>query len=550
MGTLDWIVLGLFCLGLVGIIIWVSKQKDETSADYFLAGRDATWIAIGSSIFASNIGSEHLVGLAGAGASSGMAMAHWEMHGWLILILGWVFVPFYARSGVFTMPEFLEKRYNRGSRSVLSIISLVSYVFTKVAVTVYAGGIVFKQVFGIESIFGIDFFWISAVGLVVLTGIYTTTGGMKAVLWTSVLQTPILLIGSLAVLIIGLVKLGGWTEMMTICRAVPVNADGNTMTELMRSANDPEYPWTGVILGSAIIGFWYWCTDQYIVQRVLSGRNQTESRRGAILGAAFKLTPVFIFLIPGMIAYALNVKGIIHLPDSDSAFSVLVKELLPIGFKGLVVGGILAALMSSLASLFNSSATLFTVDFYQKYKPQATEKELVKVGRIATIVVVVLGVLWIPVMKGLGKVLYAYLQDVQSLLAPGIAAVFLLGIASKKTTPMAGLIGLITGFVLGMTRLALKVFAGGMGHDSIIYKVFLAPNWLHYEIFLFFLVIIIIVVASMVTKKADPEKIRGLYFGSATAEEKAVTRAGWNNWDVISSVIILVVIIGFYIYFW
>jgi len=550
MGTMDWIVLGIFCLGLVGIIIWVTRQKSETSTDYFLAGRDATWLAIGSSIFASNIGSEHLVGLAGAGASSGMAMAHWEMHGWLILILGWFFVPFYERSGVFTMPEFLEKRYNKGARSILSIISLVSYVFTKVAVTVYAGGVVFKQVFGIESMFGIDFFWISAVGLVVLTGIYTTLGGMKAILWTSVLQAPVLLIGSLAVLVIGLIRLGGWSEMMEICRAVPVNADGDSMTSLIRSANDPEYPWTGVLLGSAIIGFWYWCTDQFIVQRVLSGRNQTESRRGAILGAAFKITPVFIFLIPGMIAYSMNAKGMISLPDSDSAFSVLVKELLPLGFKGLVVGGILAALMSSLASLFNSSATLFTVDFYEKFKPDASEKELVKVGRIATVVVVVLGILWIPVMRGLGKVLYAYLQDVQSLLAPGIAAVFLFGIATKRTTPAAGLIGLATGFILGMTRLGLKVFAGGINPDGVIYKVFLAPNWLHYEIALFFIVIIIMIVTSMLTKKADEIKIKGLYIGSATAGQKAITRASWNNWDVVFSGIIIAVIIGFYIYFW
>jgi len=363
MGTLDWIVLALFCAGLEGIIIWVLKQQKETSTDYFLAGRDATWLAIGASIFASNIGSEHLVGLAGAGASSGMAMAHWEMHGWIILILGWFFVPFYARSGVFTMPEFLEKRYNSSARSFLSVISLVSYVLTKVAVTVYAGGVVFKEVFGIESIFGIDFFWISAVGLVILTGIYTTLGGMRAVLYTSVLQTPVLLIGSLAVLVIGLIKLGGWSEMMEICRAVPVNEAGDTMTNLMRSPSDPEYPWTGVILGSAIIGFWYWCTDQFIVQRVLSGRNQKESRRGAILGATFKLSPVFIFLIPGMIAYALNQKGLLTLTDSDAAFPAMVKELLPIGFTGLVVGGILAALMSSLASLYNSSATLFTVDF-------------------------------------------------------------------------------------------------------------------------------------------------------------------------------------------
>jgi SSS family solute:Na+ symporter len=553
MVTLDWIVLGLFCLGLIGIILWVARQKDITSADYFLAGRDATWLAIGSSIFASNIGSEHLVGLAGAGASSGMAMAHWEMHGWIILILGWFFVPFYARSGVFTMPEFLERRYNKESRSFLSIISLVSYVLTKVAVTVYAGGVVFKQVFGIESIFGIDFFWISAVGLVVLTGIYTTLGGMKAVLYTSILQTPVLLIGSLAVLVIGLIKLGGWHEMMEICRAVPVNADGDTMTSLIRSANDPEYPWTGVLLGSAIIGFWYWCTDQYIVQRVLSGRDQKESRRGAILGAYFKLTPVFIFLIPGMIAFALHqkgIKGFIHLTSSDSAFAVLVKELLPLGFKGLVVGGLLAALMSSLASLFNSSATLFTVDFYKKFKPEAPEKELVKVGRIATAVVVILGILWIPVMKGLGKVLYAYLQDVQSLLAPGIAAVFLLGISSKRITSKAGFTGLISGFVLGMTRLALKIFGGALNHDGLVYRIFVAPNWLHYEIVLFFIVIALMIAVSMFTPKPDPVAIRGVYYGSATPEEKAITRASWNKWDVINSAIIITVIMVFYIYFW
>ncbi len=550
MGILDWIVLGLFCLGLVAIIVWVTRKKTETSTDYFLAGRDATWLAIGSSIFASNIGSEHLVGLAGAGASSGMAMAHWEMHGWIILILAWFFVPFYARSGVFTMPEFLEKRYNKGARSVLSIISLVSYVFTKVAVTVYAGGIVFKQVFGIESMFGIDFFWISAIGLVVLTGIYTTLGGMRAVLATSILQTPILLVGSIVILIVGLIKVGGWSEVMEICRAVPVNEYGDTMTELMRSAQDKDFPWTGVILGSAIIGFWYWCTDQFIVQRVLSGRNLTHSRRGAILGAGFKLLPVFIFLIPGMIAYALNAKGMISLPDSDSAFAVLVKELLPLGFKGLVVGGILAALMSSLASLFNSSATLFTVDFYEKFRPQATEKELVRVGRIATVVVVVLGILWIPVMKGLGKFLYAYLQDVQSMLAPGIAAVFLLGILSKKITPKAGLWGLLIGFVLGMTRLGFNIFGKGMSGEGLFYSIFIGMNNYNYEVILFFFVIVLMLIISYFTPKKDPELIKGLHVGSVSAEQKALVRASYNNWDLLFSGLIIAVIIAFYAYFW
>ncbi|MGC9470504.1 MAG: sodium:solute symporter [Bacteroidales bacterium] len=550
MTIFDWIVLGIFCMVLIGVIVWVVRQKKDTSADYFLAGRDATWIAIGASIFASNIGSEHLVGLAGAGASSGMAMAHWEMHGWMILLLGWLFVPFYERSGVFTMPEFLERRYNKQSRSFLSIISLVSYVLTKVAVTVYAGGVVFKQVFGIESMFGIDFFWISAIGLVILTGIYTVLGGMKAVLWTSVIQTPVLLVGSLAVLVIGLIKLGGWGEMMEICRAVPVNDYGDSMTNLIRSPKDPDFPWTGVLLGSAIIGFWYWCTDQYIVQRVLSGRDQKQSRRGAIFGAYLKLTPVFIFLIPGMIAYALNEKGLMPLEHSDAAFPTMVRELLPIGFKGIVVGGILAALMSSLASLFNSSATLFTVDFYKKYRPNAPEKELVRVGRIATATVVVLGVLWIPVMKGLGKVLYEYLQDVQSLLAPGIAAAFLLGILSKKTTPAAGITGLLVGFVLGMTRLIMNVFESGMNPDTLIYKVFVAPNWLHYEIVLFGLIILVMVVVSFFTERKNEASIEGLYLGSATGVQKAITRASWNKWDVIHSFIILGVIVAFYIYFW
>ncbi|MEZ5018911.1 MAG: sodium:solute symporter [Bacteroidales bacterium] len=550
MFLLDWIVLGAFVLALVAFIVISLRKKENTSTDYFLAGRDATWIAIGASIFASNIGSEHLVGLAGAGASSGMAMAHWEMHGWLILLLGWLFVPFYSRSGVFTMPEFLEKRYNKESRSVLSIISLVSYVLTKVAVTVYAGGVVFKDVFGIESIWGIDFFWISAIGLVLITGVYTTLGGMKAVLWTSVLQTPVLLAGSIAVLITGLIKVGGWDELMHICRAVPVNEYGDTMTQLIRSPKDAQFPWTGVLLGSAIIGFWYWCTDQYIVQRVLSGRDQTQARRGAIFGGALKLTPVFIFLIPGMIAYALNQQGVITLTSSDSAFSTLVKELLPMGFTGLVVGGILAALMSSLASLFNSSATLFTIDFYQKYRPNAPEAQLVKVGRIATVVVVILGVLWIPVMKGIGKVLYAYLQDVQSLLAPGIAAAFLLGILSKKVTPAAGLTGLLTGFSIGMLRLIFMVFKGFLNPDGAIYQIFVGTNWLHYEIINFAIVIVTMIVVSYFTPKIDEQRILGLTLGSATAEQKALTRASWNKWDVIASGFVIVVVLAFYAYFW
>ena len=571
--SLDWFTLGLFFLGLIAIVWWVIRQKEETSADYFLAGRKAGWIAIGASIFASNIGSEHLVGLAGAGAKTGMAMAHWEIHAWLILVLGWVFVPFYARSMVYTMPEFLEKRYCSGARMVLSIISLVSYVLTKVAVTVWAGGTVFKTVLGIETLrigsVSIDFFWVGAIGLVIITGIYTVIGGMRAVLYTSILQTPVLLIGSIVILFVGLSKLGGWGELQLICSQTPTDY-GDNMMSLIRSAKDTQFPWTGVLLGSAIIGFWYWCTDQYIVQRTLSAPNQKEARRGTIFAGYLKLLPVFIFLIPGMIAFALAQKNIIQLDDPDKAFPVLVSQLLPAGIKGIVVGGLTAALMSSLASLFNSSATLFTVDFYKKFKKYTTEKELVFVGRIATAVVVVLGIAWIPVMRGLGQVLYEYLQDVQSLLAPGIAAVFILGVFSKRTSAAGGLWGLIIGFFLGISRLVLKVVckafdsSGEILNEWVTKRVmnpdlslmqqlivkFVGINWLHYCIFLFFLILLICYVISFFTKKPDPEKIQGLTFGSATPEQIKETRNSYNKWDIIHSLTILGAVIAFYIYFW
>lgn len=624
MAPIDWIVIALFFLALIGIVVWVFMQRDKDTKDYFLAGKDAGWVSIGSSIFASNIGSEHLVGLAGTGFISGMAMAHWEIQAWVILLLGWVFVPFYDRIKIFTMPEFLERRFSAGSRSILSIISLISYVLTKVAVTVYAGGVVFKEVFGIESMWGIDFFWISAIGLVLVTGIYTVLGGMKAVMYTSVLQTPVLLIGSVVILIIGLTKVGGWGEVQHIV--------GDNM-HLMRPINDPEFPWPGVILASMVIGFWYWCTDQFIVQRVLSGRNQREARRGAILGGYFKLLPVFIFLIPGMIAFALSQKGLLNVPSSDSAFAAMVAQLLPVGFKGVVVCGLLAALMSSLASLFNSSAALFVGDFYKKFKPKASELQLVRVGRIATVVVVILGVAWIPVMLGLGKVLYEYLQAVQGLLAPAIASVFLLGVFWKRTTAKAALWGMIIGFAVGMFRLFLNVTVGAkvalvteaqklmvkvnsvteytrelletnihafsdkigntfplvgdsmqtsvkeaavsmavitpegkenaynllsqvsgsldtmlMDQYGFLYSIASVNGHIFTSLLFIFCIALIIFISLFTT--APTEKQLNFTYYAASADEKALTRASWNKWDVIHTVIIVTVIVLFYIYFW
>ncbi len=559
MGFLDWIVIALFFVALVLIIVWVSRQKQNTASDYFLGGKDATWIAIGASIFASNIGSEHLIGLAGAGASSGMAMAHWEIQGWMILLLGWVFVPFYTRSMVYTMPEFLERRYNGASRTILSLISLISYVLTKVAVTVYAGGLVFQQVFGIETLWGIDFFWIAAIGLVLLTAVYTIVGGMKSVLYTSVLQTPILLLGSLIILVLGLRALGGWDEMMRVCSIVEVNEYGDTMTNLIRDNRDSNYPWLGALIGSSVIGFWYWCTDQFIVQRVLSGKNEKESRRGTIFGAYLKLLPVFLFLIPGMIAYALSHEGVVVngetfvLSTPDAAFPTLVAKLLPAGVKGLIVCGILAALMSSLASLFNSSSALFTIDFYQRFHPDTDPKKLVRIGQAATVVIVFLGIIWIPVMRSMGDVLYNYLQEVQSVLAPGIAAAFLMGIVWKRATAQGGMWGLITGLAIGITRLSAKIwydFNPVEGDHNWFQYMFYDCNWLFFCGWMLLFCLVVVFVVSLFTKAPDPAKIQGLVFGTSTPEQRMATFNSWNRWDVIHSVIILGITAAFYIYFW
>lgn len=556
MATIDWIIIVLFLLGLFGIIWWVLKHKKDNTSDYFLSGRSETWLAVGAAIFAANIGSEHLVGLAGAGAESGMAMAHWEMQGWMILILGWVFVPFYAHSRVFTMPEFLMKRFNKNTSSTLSIITLISYVLTKVSVTAFTGGIFLQSVMGID-------FWYGAIGLVLLTGIFTVLAGMKGIMTISVIQTPILIVGSILILLLGLLKLGGggildgWNEM--------VKHAGNNI-HLYHPKGDPWYdkfPGVGVIFGASIIGFWYWCTDQHIVQRALAAKNLSNARKGTILAGFLKVLPVFMFLIPGMIAAAMKAKGQVMFTDNNEAYGSLVGTLLPVGLKGIVVVGFIAALMTSLAAHFNSSATLFTIDFYKHYKPQASEHNLVWIGRIATISVVLLGLIWIPIMKGLGSVLYEYLQNVQSLIAPAIAAVFLLGVFNRKITPKAGEWGLLIGFLIGMFRLGLMIFDPGSHFDQATQKLITDPslrygifelvlkyNWLNFSVFLFLLTMGLMVVVSFFTPRASTEQLLGLTYFSQSPEQIAETRASWSKWDVVTSLIVVAICVAFYIHFW
>jgi SSS family solute:Na+ symporter len=566
---LDWVII-VVGIGLVTWAVWRSVHKHKRSqqgadSEDYLFGKGEPWYIIGAAIFAANIGSEHLVGLAGTGAKSGVGMAHWEMQGWMILILGWLFVPFYqlmnSKLGkIITMPDFLKNRYTPRTGSWLSIITLIAYVLTKVSVTAFTGGIF------LESLLGIPF-WYGAIGLIVLTGIFTIFGGMKGVMTLSAIQTPILIVGSFLVLFLGLAALGGgsiadgWSAMIDHARTLNGGHGTNHMFHF--ETGDPmydEYPGFWVFIGASIIGLWYWATDQHIVQRVL-GQSKGEgndvvmkrARRGTIAAGYFKILPVFMFLIPGMIAAALAARpgSGFTLENPDTAFGSMVKFVLPAGVKGIVTIGFISALVASLAAFFNSCATLYTEDFYKPMFKGKTEERYVLVGRIATVVVVILGIAWIPVMMSLGS-LYSYLQGIQSLLAPAMVAVFVLGIFSKRITPKAGELGLIVGFIIGMLRLLTNIFTDtgknimtGWYWESTHW--FWHTNWLIFEIWLLVFIMLFMAVVSLFTAKPTAQQIDAITF---TGDYKSLIKKSWDKWDVIASLGVVILCALFYIYFW
>ena len=561
--TLDWFVIGLY-FAVIGVVAWWYGRHQKDSVDYFLAGRNAGFITIGASIFTSNIGSEHIVGLAGQGASTGMAMAHWELHAWVLILLSGFFVPFYYKSGVQTIPEFLERRFNARARTILSVVSLVAYVFTKVSVTVFAGAIVFQAL--LPDTFGSrdNAFWVGAFTTVILTGTYTVFGGMRAIMATATPQAVIILFGSFVITWTGLSQLGasagggvgaGWGELVSTASA---NA---AQFALWRPLSDPDFPWLGVLIASPIIGIWYWCTDQYIVQRALSAKDLQSARRGALFGGLLKVWPVLIFLVPGMIGWALHQKGLLALPmkmvdgvsviDGDTVFPTLVTTLLPSGIRGLIVACLLAALMSSLASLFNSSASLFTVDIYEKLRPGRSERHLLAVGRIATTVVVVAGLLWIPVMKVIsGGGLYQYLQSVQGYLAPPITAVFLLGLFWKRLNGQGAVWALAGGFVLGMFKLTCQAFFGA---GKIEEPAFLAAigdfNFLYATGVLFVASAILMIVGSLTSEPPADEQIKGLTYASIRELHGEEISRSWDTGNKVLSGLIVALVLGLYLYF-
>ena len=576
--TIDWVIIVAYFALILGIAFWVIRQKNDTSEDFFLAGRNLGWFVVGASIFASNIGSEHIVGLAGSGATDGVIQAHYELHAWCLLVLGWILAPFYMRSKIYTMPEFLEKRYSPTARWVLSMISLVAYVLTKVAVGIFAGGIVFGVLLPDINFFGLNSFWFGSILVIVLTGIYSTLGGLKAVAYTEAIQTVILIIGSVLVTWYGLDALGGWGELRSIAGSEAFNLWRPILPEGLESTWAPiknettqawyfntNYPWITMLFCAPIIGLWYWCTDQYIVQRMLGANGLTEARRGTIAAAFLKLLPVFIFIIPGIICFALaesgkmetireaimDSEGNLITANAQQAFPLLVATVLPAGIRGIVVAGLLAALMSSLAGVFNASSTLFTMDFYSKFKPNTSEKDLVRIGRIATLGMVVIGLLWIPVIQG-SRGLYEYLQSVQGYLAPPIFVVFFFGIFNKRMNTKGALWALGIGFAMGLFRLAVDTPVALSGHQYTEGSFFWIVNnifFQYYSLLIFLVSAVVMVVVSNRTEEPDYAKIAGLAFGTVSAEEQAIVKASYTKSDVYWSVLVCVLIVAAYVYF-
>jgi SSS family solute:Na+ symporter len=527
--TFDWAVVVLYfvLIFVVAAIVTRRGHPTESTDGFFLAGRNIGWFVVGASLFASNIGAEHLVGLAGTGAASGVAVAQFEIiAGLVLLLLGWFFVPFYLRSGVFTMPEFLERRYSAGPRMYLAIVSVVSYVLTKISVTVAAGGIVFEALMGIN-------FWTGATIVVVATGAYTLLGGLRVVLYTDAIQMFVFLAGSIAITVLGLQALGGWDVL--------VETVGQDHFDLWKPSTHPDFPWTGILFGAPILGIWYWCTDQFIVQRVLSARNLAEARRGTIFAGFLKQTPIFLFVLPGIIAYALAQTGHIQLDRADQALPALTAQLLPTGLRGLAVAGLLAALMSSLSSVFNSSATLVTMDLYKHWRPQASERQLVVTGQVTTVILVLFGLAWIPFMQLISAQIYTYLQSVQAYISPPIAAVFLVGLLWPRANAAGAIAALALGFVLGFGRLILELNAPLAWAPA---AAFAGINFLHFAVLLFAASVVVLVLVSLATAAPKAERLRDLTIATVQPQDPAVVaqERPRRRGDAALSILLLILI--------
>lgn len=557
LSTADILIIAVYFCVVFAIGFYFSR-KERTSADYFLASRNVGWFAIGASLFVSNISTEHFIGLAGTGASSGLAVGHFEwLACFMLLILGWIFVPFYLRSNVFTMPEFLERRFNRSCATYLASISVIAYVFTKISVHLYAAAVVLERVVGWSPM-------TAAIILVLATGIYTIAGGLAAVIYTDLVQTLILVVGAVILTIMGLHAAGGFSGLRA---ALPPD-----YFHMIKPASDSAFPWTGIFFGAPILGIWYWCTDQVMVQRVLSARSEGHAKAATIFAGFLKILPVFILVLPGLIAVALYRDLFQFGPhgevlNGDIAYPTLIVNLLPSGLVGMMIAALLAALMGAMSSVFNSASTLVTLDFYKKYRPNASERNLVNFGRVATGAMVVLGLLWVPFIHLINNQLYLYLQSVQAYISPPIAACFILGIIWPRLNGKGAITSLLTGFVLGAVRFIMELkdrSAGGHYFTSGAASWLVNMNFLHYAILMFVVCSVVLIAVSLATPAPDRRQLAGLTF--ATVQEKLAVQpvgavaaqpayrltaesAAELRLNVAFSVVLALTVIGLWIYF-
>ncbi len=557
LSTADLIIIAVYFCVVFAIGFYFSR-KERTSADYFLASRNVGWFAIGASLFVSNISTEHFIGLAGSGASSGLAVGHFEwLACFMLLILGWVFVPFYLRSNVFTMPEFLERRFNRSCATYLASISIIAYIFTKISVHLYAAAVVLERVVGWSPM-------TAAVILVIATGIYTIAGGLAAVIYTDLVQTLILVAGAVVLTILGMNAVGGFSQLRA---ALPPD-----YFHMIKPASDSAFPWTGIFFGAPILGVWYWCTDQVMVQRVLSAKNEGNAKAATIFAGFLKILPVFILVLPGLIAMALYRDLFKFGPDGqvlngDIAYPTLIVNLLPSGLVGVMIAALLAALMGSMSAVFNSASTLVTLDFYKKFRPDASERNLVNFGRFATGIMVLLGLLWVPFIHLISSQLYIYLQSVQAYISPPIAACFILGIAWPRLNGAGAFTSLLTGFGLGTLRFLMELkerAAGGHYYTSALASWLVNMNFLHYAIFMFAICSAVLIIVSLATPAPAREKLAGLTFATVTKKLEvqpvgalgvqpvhtlSAETATQRRINIALSLLLAATIIGLWIYF-
>ncbi|XP_075424555.1 sodium/glucose cotransporter 1-like [Ascaphus truei] len=559
----DISVIVIYFIVVLAVGLWAMVRTSRgTVGGFFLAGRSMVWWPIGASLFASNIGSVHFVGLAGSAAAGGIVIGAFEWNALVMMVvLGWIFVPIYIKAGVVTMPEYLMKRFGGDRiRIYLSVLSLLLYVFTKISSDMFSGAIFIQQAMRINI-------YIAIVMLLLITALYTVTGGLAAVIYTDTLQTIIMLVGSFILMGFAFSKVGGYEAFMEkYMKAIPtvvsytINNNTETITidekcytpradafHLFRDPITGDMPWPGLIFGLSILALWYWCTDQVIVQRCLSAKNMSHVKAGCILCGYLKLLPMFLMVFPGMISRILYTEEIACVVPSECkrycytevgctniAYPKMVIDLMPDGLRGLMLSVMLASLMSSLTSIFNSASTLFTMDIYTRVRKQASEKELMIAGRVFILFLIGVSIAWVPILQSANSgQLFDYAQSITSYLGPPIAAVFFLAIFIKRVNEQGAFWGLIIGLLIGLSRMITE-FAYGTGScvkPSNCPKIICGVHYLYFAIILFTVSCIIVVAVSFMTKPIPDKHLHRLCWAlrNSTEEREDLVTYDWTN---------------------